>query len=324
MPSPQRLPKWERSCGADRRRMSETYTIASQALTVRIASLGAELQSITDASGAEWMTDGDPAFWSGRAPILFPIVGEVANGVIRLDGQEYPLARHGFARRREFVCEEHEQNGWVRFRLSDDAETRAAYPFAFDLELLYAVDGQMLTVTATVRNRGDAVMPFSIGFHPGFAWPLPGGGDKSQHRVIFEKREPGPIRRLDEDGLLRAYEDTPVGEDGVLSLRPELFDADAMIWDRPASRNLVYEGEASDGMTAPAIDLSFPDCPMLGIWQKPGAEFICLEPWAGHADPAGFEGDFRAKPGVMEIAPGEERSFMMAVTVRPAKPAKGA
>lgn len=299
--------------------MSETFTIASDELTVRIAALGAEMLSITDASGAEWMTDADPSFWTGHAPILFPIVGELAGGVLRLHGVQYPLARHGFARKRDFAVVE-EGAGELVLRLSDDEATRAVYPFAFDLDLHYAVEGATLSIAAIVHNKGDEPMPFSIGFHPGFAWPLPGGGAKLKHRIVFDKREPGPIRRLDADGLLRAYEETNVGEDGVLTLRPILFESDAMIWDQPASRALTYEGEATDGMRAAAIAMAYPDCPMLGIWQKPGANFICLEPWAGIADPAGFDGDFRTKPGVMELAPGEDRTFAVAITIRPAAP----
>lgn len=297
--------------------MGEEFSIGSGGLTARISSLGAELVSITDANGAEWMTDGDPAFWSGRSPILFPIVGELAGGKLRLDGAEYDLARHGFARRREFVCTEHEPAGWVRFRLTDDADTRAAYPFAFELELAYIVEGLTLTMVATVRNTGNTAMPFSIGFHPGFAWPLPGGGEKSRHRVVFEDRETGPIRRLNEDGLVCFFEDTPV-RDRALALQPGLFNADAVIWDKLNSRSLSYEGEAREGGEPAALHMAFPDCPMLGIWQKPGGDFVCLEPWAGIADPVGFDGDFHEKPGVMELSPGNERSFRVALTLRPA------
>lgn len=294
-----------------------TFTIASDALTVRVAALGAQMLSITDARGAEWMTDADPAFWTGHAPILFPIVGEVAGGVIRLGGREYPLERHGFARRRVFAVVEQAEDA-ITLRLADDEATRAVYPFAFQLDLAFRVAGTEVTFAATVRNTGDEPMPFSIGFHPALAWPLPGGGDKLAHRIVFQKREPGPIRRLDSEGLLRAYEDTNVGEDGVLALRPILFEADAMIWDQLASRALTYEGEAGDGASAPAIDVAFPDCPMLGLWQKPGASFLCIEPWAGIADPAGFRGDFRDKPGVMELPPGEVREFAVSLTIRPA------
>lgn len=302
--------------------MGQVFAIASEALTVRVAALGAEMLAITDASGAEWMTDADPAFWTGHAPILFPIVGEVAGGAIRLDGREFRLERHGFARQREFAVVDQAADA-ITLRLTDDAATRAVYPFAFQLDLAFRVAGAVVTMTATVRNTGVAALPFSLGFHPAFAWPLPGGGAKTAHRIAFDKREPGPIRRLDRDGLLRAYEDTNVGEDGVLALRPVLFEADAMIWDQLASRALTYEGAGSETATAPAIDVAFADCPMLGLWQKPGADFLCIEPWAGIADPAGFDGDFRAKPGVLELPPGEARAFTVDLTIRSAAPIEG-
>ncbi len=306
--------------------MSETVTIRSEGLTARIALLGAELVSLHDSGGGEWMTDGDPAVWSGHAPILFPIVGELASGAYRLDGREFSLPRHGFARRRVFELVEHNGDRAV-LRLTDDAETRAVWPFPFVLDLHYAVEGDALTISAIVTNRGQDALPFSIGFHPGFAWPLPRGGDKAKHRIIFSDFEDGPIRRLDEDGLLRAFEDTPV-KNRILRPYPGLFHADALIWDRLHSRSLRFEGavdEPEDGdekkeAAAPAaLEIAFPDCPMLGIWQKPGADFLCLEPWAGIADPEGFDGDFREKPGVMELAAGDSRRFDVTITVFPAE-----
>ena len=302
--------------------MNDSVTIRSEGLTARIALMGAELVSLRDASGAEWMTDGDPAVWSGHAPILFPIVGELAGGAYRLDGREYQMARHGFARRRVFELVESTDSSAV-LRLTDDAETRAVWPFPFVLDLHYALDDHALSVTAIVTNRGEGAMPFSIGFHPGFAWPLPGGGDKAAHRIIFEDFETGPIRRIDENGLLRAFEDTPV-KNRVLRPYPGLFHADAMIWDRLSSRMLRFEGETvetgseEETKLPAALELSFPDCPMLGIWQKPGADFLCLEPWAGIADAEGFDGDFREKPGIMELNAGDSRSFGITIAVFPA------
>jgi galactose mutarotase-like enzyme len=306
--------------------MSETVTIRSEALTARIALTGAELVSLHDASGAEWMTDGDPAVWAGHAPILFPIVGELAGGTYRLDGSEYALPRHGFARRREFELVEHTGNSAV-LRLGDDAGTRAVWPFSFVLDLRYVLQGDALTMTAIVTNRGQDAMPFSIGFHPGFAWPLPNGGDKAKHRIIFSDFEEGPIRRLDEDGLLRAFEDTPV-KNRVLRPYPGLFHADALIWDRLSSRSLRFEGETvqpeagsdkKEAAAPAALQIAFPDCPMLGIWQKPDADFLCLEPWAGIADPEGFDGNLREKPGMMELAAGDSRRFDVTITIFPAE-----
>lgn len=283
-------------------------TIASETLTARIHPLGAELWSLTDARGREFMTDADPAFWTGHAPILFPIVGELAGGQYRLGAEAHALPRHGFARRSTFSLVEH--HGHVaRFRLSDSAETRAVYPFAFVLELTYRLLGARLEIEAAVRNPGDAPLPFSLGFHPAFAWPLPEGGDKLAHTIVFARDEPGALRRLNDKGLFEGTGASPV--DGrTLALAPELFAGDALVWDDPASRSVEYRGEHG-----PALRIDFPDTPYLGVWQKPGAAFLCIEPWHGLADAEGFAGDFRDKPGVIVLPAGAVRSFRVDVTV---------
>ncbi|MEJ2456806.1 MAG: aldose 1-epimerase family protein [Novosphingobium sp.] len=174
----------------------EFVTISSGDLTARINPFGAELWSLTDAQGREFMTDGDPAFWPGHAPLLFPVVGGLHANRYRLDGQEYELPRHGFARRSTFETVEAAE-GRARFRLRDSAETRAVYPFAFALEMTFVLDGTTLHMAATVRNSGDAALPFSFGYHPAFAWPLPGGADKADHVIAFASPEPQPVRRVD-------------------------------------------------------------------------------------------------------------------------------
>lgn len=288
----------------------DLIAIASGQLTARINPMGAELWSLTDGLGREYMTDADPAFWTGHAPLLFPIVGALSGGKLRLDGREHALPRHGFARHSRFeVIEASESH--VRFGLSDSAQTRAVYPFAFALEMAFAVEGAALHMAATVRNPGAEPLPFSFGYHPAFAWPLPGGAAKGDHVIAFSEAEPQPVRRVDPATglLLPDAEPTPVAGHH-LALDAALFDADALIWDRLNSRSLTF---GAPGGTQLAI--AFPDMPMLGIWQKPGAAFLCIEPWQGHADPQGFVGQFRHKPGVVTLEPGEARSFRMDVTV---------
>lgn len=291
--------------------MTDLIALSSGALTARIAPFGAELWSLTDAQGREYMTDADPAFWGGHAPLLFPVVGSLAGDRLRLDGTDYPLPRHGFARRSAFeVIEAGAEQ--ARFRLSDSAETRAVYPFAFTLDMTFRVDGMTLAMEASVTNPGPQPLPFSFGYHPAFAWPLPGNPDKAAHKLVFDQPEPQPVRRVGrEDGLLLPQgEPTPV-QGRELSLTEDLFRVDAMIWTDLASRTLSYGVEGGAW-----LDVAFPDTGMFGLWQVPGARYICLEPWAGHADPAGFDGDFRDKPGVVLLPPGETARFRMDVTVR--------
>jgi len=287
---------------------TNNISIASDTLRTEISPLGAELVRLAS-RGRDLQWDGDPAVWSGRAPLLFPIIGALAGGRYRLGDRHYALPRHGFARHSLFERAEQTPSR-AGFRLVANPDTRAIYPFEFALDVVCEVSGAALSVTATVSNRGDGPMPASFGFHPALRWPLPFGAARGGHLIRFAQDEPAPIRRLDADGcLLAGALPSPVtGRD--LALHDGLFTDDAVIFDRPASRRVVYGGP-----TGEAIAVSFPDMPQLGVWSKPGSGFVCIEPWHGHADPAGFTGDLFEKPGVVVIAPAAQRVFGMTIEV---------
>lgn len=289
--------------------MAEWVVIASDGLMAAINPLGAELSSLKDAAGRELMTDADPALWTGRAPLLFPVVGKPAGETIRIDGRAFPMKQHGFARRMMFAVAERAADR-ATFVLTDTDETRACYPFAFRLEVTFRIEGATLHVDVSVGNPGDAPLPASFGFHPAFAWPLPGGGAKEAHSITFSADEPEALRQIDADGQI-APGPRPSPLDGrTLRLRDDLFANDALIWDRLHTDRLTYHGERG-----PRLEIAFPDTLMLGIWTKPGAHFVCIEPWHGIADPAGFTGDFRDKPGVFEVAPNAAKHIAMRVTL---------
>jgi len=292
---------------------TDLVTIASDRITARVNPLGAELWSLQDAEGREYMTAADPAFWTGHAPILFPIVGALRHGRYRIGEREWHLPKHGFARTSRFDLAAKGPD-FARFGLMDSAETLAVYPFPFVLVIEFRIEGDTLHMKAMVANRGEAPLWFSFGFHPAFAWPLPGGAAKLDHRVVFAEEEAEPIRRIDgPSGLLLAERfDTPVAG---RELAPDaaLFEADALIWDRLASRSATFGAEGGG-----RLEIAFPDTPMLGVWQKPGADFLCIEPWQGIGDPIDWDGDFRFKPGVVELEAGASRTFRMDVRVVPA------
>lgn len=282
--------------------------IGTDQLRATVNPAGGELWSLKDGAGRELMTDADPAYWTGHAPLLFPIVGGLVGDRYRLrDGREFTLPRHGFARRSTFDVILHERDQAI-LRLTDSAETRAVWPFAFQLDMAYALEGASLAMTAVVTNRGDGAMPFSFGYHPAFAWPLPYGAAKDAHRIRFEKPEPAPIRQLDGSGQVKAEPvPSPVAGD-LLVPTPELFEDDALIWDRLASRSLLWGPDEG-----PNLLIDFPAMPMLGLWQKPGANYLCIEPWAGIADSAGYDGVLEDKPGIVLLPPAESRAFGMDV-----------
>jgi galactose mutarotase-like enzyme len=285
-------------------------TIGSSELTATISPLGAELQNLRDHAGRDYLHDG-ASFWPSRAPILFPIVGALKDNRHEVDGAAYELPKHGFARRSAFAVIETAPERAL-FRLEDSAATLAQYPYRFRLDVAFALDGATLATTATVTNTDSRPIPVAFGFHPAFRWPLPGAGDRLGHVLDFAEEEPAPIARIDAEGLIAREEPTPVGG-RRLALNDALFDDDALLFLRPRSRALGF-GPADGG--APALRVRFEGCAHLGVWTKPGgAPFLCIEPWQGHASPAGFAGPLTEKPGSTILAPGAVRVFAMGVTL---------
>jgi galactose mutarotase-like enzyme len=284
-------------------------SLSSRELTAQVNPLGAQLSTLRDKAGRDLLWDGDPAVWNGRAPLLFPIVGTLAGGCYRLDSKIYHLPRHGFARGRMFEVVESTPAA-AAFRLRADEASLQVYPFHFELELRFALDGPTLSVTAFVRNTGNEAMPASFGFHPALRWPLPFGRERASHFIEFARDEPAPIRRLNTDGLLTPeHHPTPISH-RRLALADSLFQDDVIIFDEIQSRSVTY---GADG--GPRLRISYPDAPYLGVWTKPQAHFICIEPWHGVSDVAGFSGDFTAKTGVFTVAAGSALPIKMEITL---------
>jgi galactose mutarotase-like enzyme len=153
-------------------------------------------------------------------------------------------------------------------------------------------------------------MPASFGYHPALRWPLPFGQPREAHYIEFASDEPAPVRRLGPDGLLRPErQPTPIAG-RRLPLADSLFRDDVVIFDEIRSRSVTYGAQSG-----PRIRIDFPDAPCLGIWTRPGAPFICIEPWHGIADPQGYSGDFTAKPGVFSVAAGAAMAIQMTLTL---------
>jgi galactose mutarotase-like enzyme len=284
-------------------------SIASTQLIAEIDPHGAQLSVLRDRAGRDLLWNGDASVWAGRAPLLFPIVGVLAGGSYRLGSTRYALSRHGFARDKEFTRETASATS-ASFVLRPDASTLAVFPFQFELLARYQLEGATLSVSTEIRNRGKADMPASFGYHPGFRWPLPYGEPRASHSLQFESDEPGTVRRIDANGLLTpARHPTPI-VNRQLPLTDALFCDDVLILDQVKSRSVVYGGNRG-----PKLRIAFPDAVYLGLWTKPDASFICIEPWHGITDSQGFSGDFMEKPGVFVLKGGAALTAKMDITL---------
>ncbi|MGD9477613.1 aldose 1-epimerase family protein [Shinella sp. G-2] len=280
--------------------------IANDFLSVDISSLGAEMQAATTRDGANWLWNGDAAFWTGRSPVLFPIVGKAPDDTLLVDGKPYTVAQHGFARRREFSLETASETA-CRYGLETSDETRALYPFAFRLTVDHSLDGPALTVAATVENRGETPMPFGLGFHPAFLWPLP-GAEGRPHTILLDNGAE-PLRQPLENGLLSQRRDPSPFAGGRLTLDHGLFADDALVFPENAGSGLTYAAEGG-----PALTFRFENLPNLALWTKPGAPFLCVEPWHGTAAEYGGARELKDRPYTTTLGAGEQARFAFTVT----------
>jgi galactose mutarotase-like enzyme len=285
--------------------MMDHHTLSNGTLSATVKADGAELCSLRDASGEEMLWQAEP-IWPRHAPVLFPIVGRLKDDTLRHEGKTYRLTQHGFARDRRFAWLNRSATS-CRLVLHEDIETRAMYPFAFRLEIAFTLDDNVLETSFTVTNPGRGLLPASLGAHPAFAWPLVQGMDKAAHLLEFAKPETAPVRRLERGLLKPAPEPTPVTGQ-TLTLDPALFEADAVIIPQLASDSLRYTAPG-----APVIEVAWQGFRELGIWSRAGGDFLCIEPWHGMASPSDFDGEFRDKPGLMLIPPGERRTLGMRI-----------
>ena len=267
------------------------HKIENAFVGVEVDELGAQLHSLRRRKdGYEYLWQGDPAVWAGQAPTLFPIVGTLLENRFLVEGRAYSMQRHGFARRKRFYCVDQSPDSLV-FSLTDDEETRAQYPYSFELRIAYVLRERTLHITHTVLNRGAEPMYFSIGAHPSFCCEL---GDC----IRLECREEGlRTLRIDADGLLLG-ESFPVPGDGrEIVLTRELFEKDALIFSGLRSRSVTLERRRFGRV----VTVTLGGAPYLGVWAKPGAPFVCIEPWYGIADSRERVPDLSRKRGIQRL-----------------------
>lgn len=279
------------------------HTLKNDILTVEVSGHGAELTSIRKGS-TEYLWQADPAFWGRHSPVLFPIVGSVWEKRYRVEGKEYELGQHGFARDMDFTLVNATETE-VRYRLESTPETLAKYPWPFVLEIAYRLHEGNLDVIWEVSNPGTEEMFFQIGAHPAFCYPDYDPQTMERGFLSFDRNEGLECIRIKEKGCVDAETRYPleVPQDGLLPLTSETFDAidTIMLQDSQIGKVTLHRADGS-----PWLSLSF-DAPVVGIWSPPtkNAPFICIEPWYGRCDRAGYEGDYREKDWINRLGAGE-------------------
>lgn len=287
-------------------------TLKNEVLTVEVSAHGAELQSIRKGE-TEYLWYGDPKYWGRRSPVLFPIVGSVWEKRYRVDGKEYELGQHGFARDMDFTLVEASDTE-VRYRLESSEDTLAKYPYPFVLEIAYRLRGNELDVIWEVTNPSDKTMHFQIGAHPAFIYPDYGPDTKGRGHFTFDKADGLECVKLADKGCVDYAARYPLPmKDGILKLESDTFDpVNTFVLEDSQVKEVNMFRE--DG--TPWLSVFF-DAPVIGIWSPPGktAPFICIEPWYGRCDRAGYEGEYKDKDWMNVLAPGEKFESVYTIAI---------
>ncbi|MGO4789328.1 aldose 1-epimerase family protein [Paenibacillus sp. 2KB_20] len=284
--------------------------LRSSSAEAEINTLGAELISFRKLDPeAEYIWSGDATYWTGRSPVLFPIIGAARNGEIKVDGKAYKIGNHGFARRSEFTPVQ-ESDTHAVYRLSYDKKTLASYPFKFNLYITYKLNASTLELSYRVENSDEQDLFFQLGTHPAFNCPLDDNGSLSDYYLEFAEAENLERLFLTSDGLLISGKSEHVlKQETILPLSHEMFAEGALIFRNVSSRQISLRSKH----TAKSVVVTSKGFPDLGIWQPLNAPFICIEPWQGVADMDVFEGELQAKEGIITLKPGA--NFTSSLTI---------
>lgn len=282
--------------------MSKIRTLENDKFLVEISDHGAELSRIFDKRNSrEVIWDANPLGWNRHAPVLFPFVGSVHNGEYHYGGNAYPMKSHGFGRDSEFELVSVD-NHKVTHQLQSNEDTKKIYPFDFILQITHTLEEEGVTVSWKVRNTADDVMYFTIGAHPAFFVPAKANTQQKDYRITFDGQEQLEYIQINEEGTA-VYQEvkTLYLENGKLTIGEHLFDNGVLIFENKQVEKIGLE--FPDG--TPYVAIACKDFPYLGIWTKPGAGFICLEPWYGRCDNEDFTGELSDKTGVRKLEAGQ-------------------
>jgi galactose mutarotase-like enzyme len=274
--------------------------IENHCIEADINSFGAELCSLKlKKDNTEYLWQADPKHWARYAPVLFPIVGRVANNEYFLGNETYSLTQHGFARDMEFELLK-QADDHAEYRLFANEKTLEQYPSKFELLIGYFLQENELIIKYEVKNSDNKKMYFSIGAHPGFKCPLLLGECFEDYYLEFSTKETACIYPLD-NGLILNQPQEFLNNENIIPLSYDLFKNDALVFKGLSSDTLALRSRKSSKM----VRVGFKGFPYLGIWTKMGAPFICIEPWYGVTDFAGAKRQFSEKEGICLIQPNE-------------------
>jgi galactose mutarotase-like enzyme len=283
--------------------------IENERIRIAAQNIGAELTSLYDKkNNIEHLWQADPKVWGWHAPALFPVVGRCLNDMIQIDGLNYPMEKHGFARRSDFELVEQFPNQ-LHFKLSASDKTLAVYPYLFELHIFYEIKGNSLIQTYEVVNKGKEALYFQLGWHPAFAVPFLPGEVYEDYFIEFDRDTVLDRENINTEGYFDTSISHVINGTNKLRLEKDMFHKDAIILKDINSRKVTLRSDKNPYR----LTVEFPSFNYLGLWAKENAPYICIEPWLGCADTTGRTVAFKDKEGILSLPP--EGKFQASIII---------
>lgn len=273
------------------------YVIENKKLKVSIDTMGAELKSIVSSDATEYLWQGDPSYWKGQAPNLFPYIARMTEGKYTFEDQTYEMGIHGFAKSTAFQVEEQVQDKII-FSIEDNESTLKQYPFLFKFSVIYELQQNKLLITYKIVNKGEDKMYFGVGGHPGFNVPLE-GLDFEDYYLEFANTS--SVKRIEFSSDCFVTGDRPAFEmvEGVkIPMEHSMFDEDAIVLTDVSKEVILKSDKGNKG-----VRVGYPDMKFIGFWHMPktDAPYVCIEPWSTLPSRKGVIEELDKQPDIIEV-----------------------
>lgn len=274
------------------------YLISNNNLSIKVQKKGTEISSIkSKKTGKEYMWNGNPEIWGSHAPVLFPAIGSFKNNECTINDKVYKIPKHGFIRYNNDIVLKEKTDNQLDFQLNYSDKTLQIFPYKFQINIYFKLIDNKLLVIHKVRNLDLKRMYFALGAHPGFKCPVNEDENYDDYYLEFERNENASTTLLTNNGLITHETKKILIDTNILPLHSNLFNNDAFVFKNLKSKKVSIKSKKSDQV----LTVSYNDFKYLGIWAKPNAPFVCIEPWLGIADYENSSGDFLKKDGIISI-----------------------
>lgn len=288
------------------------HKIENSKLQLSVKQTGAEICSLKSIkSGKEFIWEGKPEVWAGQAPILFPIVGALKEGVYKYEGKEYSLPQHGFMRFNKNVELLEKKENSLTFLLKSDKESLKVYPFDFKFITTYELKGNSVHIKHEVFNSSNKEIYFSLGEHPGFKCPLNDHEIYSDYYLEFETNENSKSWKVEDGGLIGTATFDVFNGGNIINLYPDIFEKDALVFKDLKSRKISLKSRKSKQV----VTVRYDGYPFMGIWAIPNAPYVCIEPWIGIADSVNFDQEIVNKEAIIKLAAKDRFKAMFSIEI---------